>query len=130
VIISSSGMAEGGRVLHHLRNAIGNHRNLVLFVGFAARDTLARRMMDGEKRVRIFGEEFSVKCRVEKLDTFSAHGDRSDLIQYASFTPPHRLRHIFLMHGEPEQMDPLRNALRSKGYQNVHIPAPDQRFSL
>lgn len=130
VIISSSGMAEGGRILHHLRNNIGNHRNLVLFVGYAAKETLARKMMDGERKVKIFGEVHKVRCRVEKLDHFSAHADRGDLLKYAGMTPPERLKHIFLMHGELEQMEPLRHALRSQGYANVHMPERDEVFAL
>jgi metallo-beta-lactamase family protein len=130
IIISSSGMAEGGRILHHLRNTIGNHRNLVLFVGYAARETLARKMMDGERKVKIFGEEHTVRCRVATLDHFSAHADRGDLLKYVGMTPPERLNDIFLIHGEPEQMEPLRHALRSQGYGRVHMPEQDEEYTL
>ncbi|MBD3316246.1 MAG: MBL fold metallo-hydrolase, partial [Chitinivibrionales bacterium] len=130
VILSASGMAEGGRILHHLRNTVGNHRNLVLFVGYAAKETLARKMMDGERKVKIFGEEHKVRCRIAKLDHFSAHADRGDLLKYAAMTSPRRLKDIFLIHGELEQMEPLRHALRSRGYLNVHMPVQDQVFTL
>jgi metallo-beta-lactamase family protein len=130
VIIAPSGMAEGGRILHHLRNNIDNHRVQVLFVGFAAKDTLARKIMDGEKNVRIFGEEHKVRCKITTLDAFSAHADRKDLLRYIGFVPPEKLKQIFLVHGEPDQALPLRDALRSKGYPHVHYPAPGETLEV
>jgi len=123
IIISASGMAEGGRILHHLRNNISDRRTLVLFVGHAAKHTLARKLIDGEKKVRIFGEEHTVRCRIETIDAFSAHADRQDLLKYVDTNSPSRLNDIFLVHGELEQIEPLCHALRSKGYKKVHIPA-------
>ena len=122
IIISASGMAEGGRVLHHLRNSIEDRRTLVLFVGHAVKETLARKIVDGEKKVKIFGEEFKVKCQVETMDAFSAHADRKDLLKYVDINSPSKLNDIFLVHGELEQIESLRDALRSKKYKNVHIP--------
>ncbi len=130
IIISASGMAEGGRVLHHLRNSIENHRNLVLFVGYAAKETLARKIMDGEKKVRIFSEEYTVKCNVETIDAFSAHADRHELLKYVDTNSPTKLKDIFLVHGELDQLESFRNALRSKGYQKVHIPSLGDTFTL
>ena len=103
VIISGSGMCEGGRVLHHLRNNIADPRTLCLFVGFAARETLARKLIDGWKRVRIFGEEHEVQCGIKVIDAFSAHADRNSLLDYLALNPPQHLKHLFLVHGEPEQ---------------------------
>ncbi len=130
IIISASGMAEGGRILHHLRNSVGNHRTLVLFVGYAARDTLARKIMDGEKKIRIFGEEYKVKCKIEIIDAFSAHADRHELLRYVDTNRPEKLKDIFLVHGEPDQLEPFRNALRSKGYPNVKIPSLGDAYTL
>ncbi len=130
IVISASGMAEGGRILHHLRNSVGNHRNLLLFVGYAARDTLARKIMDGQRRVKIFGEEHTIKCRVETIDSFSAHADRRELLDYVAINDPRRLKHIFLMHGEEDQALSLKDALRSKGYENVHVPQLNETFKL
>jgi metallo-beta-lactamase family protein len=130
VIIAGSGMCEGGRILHHLRNNVGDHRTLVLFIGFAAKETLARKMLDGWKTVKIFGEEHEVKCRIRLIDAFSAHADRRDLLDYAEFNPPKRLNHLFLVHGEAEQALPLRDALRSRGHVNVHFPAFGQVVTL
>ncbi|MDG5814995.1 MBL fold metallo-hydrolase [Chitinispirillales bacterium ANBcel5] len=122
IIISGSGMAEGGRILHHLRNNIHNQRNLLLFVGFAAKDTLARKIMDGNKQIKIFGEEHTVRCKVKVMDAFSAHADRRELLDYVSLNTPERLKHIYLIHGEPDQALSFKDGLRSKGFQNVHYP--------
>jgi metallo-beta-lactamase family protein len=130
IIISASGMAEGGRILHHLRNNIGKKNNLVLFVGYAAKDTLARKIMDGEKVVRIFGEEHKVKARVEVMDSFSAHADRRDLLDYVKMSSPEKLKHVMLVHGEADQALSLRDALRSMGYPNVIFPEPDHTITL
>ncbi|MDP6775193.1 MAG: MBL fold metallo-hydrolase [Candidatus Latescibacteria bacterium] len=126
IIISASGMAEGGRVLHHLRNNIGDRKNMVLFVGYAARHTLARRIMDGERTVRIFGERHTVRCKVKTMDVFSAHADRDELLAYVDFCPPKRLQHLFLVHGEPGEALPLKADLEEKGYRQVHYPADSE----
>ncbi|HBZ00228.1 MAG TPA: MBL fold metallo-hydrolase, partial [candidate division Zixibacteria bacterium] len=130
IIISASGMAEGGRILHHLKNNIENHRNLILFVGYAAQETLARRIMDGDKVVKIFGEEYQVRAQVKSMDVFSAHGDKNDLINFAKASKPEKLKNIFLVHGEPEQALPLRDNLKSRGYINVEFPAPGALYEV
>jgi len=130
MIISASGMAEGGRILHHLRNNIEDHHNTVLLVGYAAQDTLARKLMDGEKTVKIFGEDFPVRCKVKAMDVFSAHADRRGLLDYVKHSPPDRLKSIFLVHGEPDQATPLLDAFRSKGYGTVEYPAPGQAYEI
>ena len=129
VVISGSGMAEGGRILHHLRNNIDNPKNLILFVGYAAKETLARKIMDGKSVVKILGEEHTVRSKIKMLDAFSAHADRRDLLDYVSLNSTERLKHIFLIHGEQDQVIPLRDELRSKGYQNVYYPAPGEVFT-
>jgi metallo-beta-lactamase family protein len=115
-------MAEGGRILHHLRNNIENPRNTVLFLGYAAQETLARKMMDGAHTVKIFGEEHAVRCKIRIMDEFSAHADSRDLLNYATITPPEKLRTVILVHGEREQSVPFGEALKAKGYLNVHYP--------
>ena len=126
IIISGSGMCEGGRILHHLRNNIENHRNLILFVGYSANETLGRKLMDGMKTVKIFGEPHEVKCQIKIIDAFSAHADRRELLDYVAATPPERLKHVVLVHGESEQSLPFRDALRSKGYENVYYPGMEE----
>ena len=130
IIISASGMLEGGRILHHLENCIGDRKTLLLFVGYCAHHTLGRRILDGYEKVKIFGQEYDVKCRIEKLDAFSAHADRHELLHYLNTCSPEKLKHIFLVHGELEGMESFRNALRSKGYHNVHIPEEHEMYEI
>ena len=78
-------MAEAGRILHHLKNNIENPKNLILFVGYAAQHTLARRIMDGNKDIKIFGEPHRVNAEVKLMDDFSGHADKNELIEYMSF---------------------------------------------
>ncbi|MEJ2719928.1 MAG: MBL fold metallo-hydrolase [bacterium] len=130
IIISASGMAEGGRILHHLKNNIEDDRNTILFVGFAAEDTLARRLMDGEKNVRIFGEQYDVKSEVITMPYFSAHADRDDLIEFLEGTPPKKLKKVFLVHGEKEQLFALKERAVERGYKNVEVPERLDSFKL
>lgn len=130
IIISSSGMCEGGRILHHLRNNVENPKNLILFVGYAAKETLARKLMDGNRVVRIFGVEHAVKCKIKIIDAFSAHADSRELIDYVSLTPPEKLGHIVLVHGEEDQAMPLRDALIERGYANIHYPSAQETMSF
>jgi metallo-beta-lactamase family protein len=124
IVISASGMAEGGRILHHLRNNIGNPRNVVLLVGFAAEHTLARKLMDGAETVRIFGEEHRVRCRVVRMDDFSAHADRGGLLELLRHQPVQRLRGLFLVHGEEDQSEAFAQTAKSLGYRSVLVPSP------
>jgi metallo-beta-lactamase family protein len=130
IIIAASGMAEGGRILHHLRNNVHEKRNMVLFVGFAARHTLARRLMDGKKKVRIFGDQYEVKCEVKTMPYFSGHADRKGLLDYLDGQSTERLKNVFLVHGEVSQAEALQAGIREKGFTNVHIPAPGDTHTV
>jgi len=130
IIISASGMAEGGRILHHLANNIGNPKNLILFVGYAAEHTLARKIMDGVERVNILGEEHSVKCKIKTMDYFSAHADQNELLDYLHLNPANKLKNMFLVHGEEEQALPLKEKMLQKGYKNVDFPVSEEKFVI
>lgn len=130
IIIAASGMAEGGRILHHLKNNVGNERNTVLFVGFAAEHTLARRLMDGDKDVRIFGEAHRVKCEIVSMPYFSAHADRSGLLEFVLKSPAEKLKKIFVVHGELDQAEALRETLVKRGYRDVVIPERLEAFTF
>ena len=130
IIISASGMAEGGRILHHLKNNIENSKNLILFVGYAAEHTLARKIMDGDKTVNIFGDAYTVNSKIKKFDYFSAHADQKGLLDYIKFNNPDKLKNIFLVHGEEEQAVPLKDKIKSKGFKNVHFPASGDIFEI
>jgi metallo-beta-lactamase family protein len=130
IIISASGMAEGGRILHHLRNNIGNSKNLVLFVGYAAEHTLARRIIDGAKEVNIFGEKHVINCKIKKMDYFSGHADQGELLGYLSLNNPEKLKNIFLVHGEESQSLAFREELIKAGYKKVYYPVSGEIFEV
>lgn len=130
IIISASGMAEGGRILHHLRNNIGNPKNLILFVGYAAQHTLARRIMDGNEEIKIFGETFRVQSKVKIMDYFSGHADQTELLDYLKFCPQETLKNLFLVHGEEDQANPFKEKLIERGYKNVHFPSSGNIFTI
>lgn len=128
IIISASGMAEAGRILHHLANNIENHRNCILFVGYAAQETLARKIMDGMKEVNILGDVYRVNAEVVRMDYFSAHADQKGLLEYLKLNNPSKLKTIFLVHGEPEQSLPLQEKIISKGFRSVEYPKRGDMF--
>ncbi len=132
VIIAGSGMCENGRIRHHLFHGLGDVRNSVLLVGFQAPYTLGRRLRDGERKVRIFGEQIMVNARVRSLEGFSAHADRNDLLEFAAgLAGRHALKRIFLVHGESDAMHALREAYAERGLAaQVYIPESGERFPL
>lgn len=101
IIISASGMCEFGRVLHHLNNNLADPKNLVLIVGYQAQNTLGRKLVNGDKSVKIFGEMVDVKAEVAVVDAFSGHADRSDLIDFVSHVKG--VKEVFVVHGEENQ---------------------------
>jgi metallo-beta-lactamase family protein len=130
IIISASGMAEAGRILHHLRNNIENAANTVLFVGFQAENTLGRRLLDGLSPVRIFGEQHIVRARIERIDGYSAHADRDELLDWVGHMDRKRLRQVFLVHGEIEPATALAQGIQALGIDQVAIPERGDRFEL
>jgi metallo-beta-lactamase family protein len=122
VIISASGMAEAGRILHHLRNNISDPRNTVLIVGFCADHTLAKRIVDRERVVRIFGEPHALKAEVEVMNSYSAHADEPELLEFIGRLDRQRLKRVFLVHGDPSRQVDLANALEDEGYSEVITP--------
>ncbi len=110
IIISASGMCEAGRILHHLKNNIGDSRTTVLFVGYCAENTLGRRIRDGEREVPILGGRYKVRAKIEIIDSFSGHADHSELIDYFKRTTGSKSR-VWLVHGEPDSAAHLRDAL-------------------
>jgi metallo-beta-lactamase family protein len=121
IIISASGMCESGRILHHLKNNIENPKNTILVVGFMAKDTLGRKIVERRERVKIFGEEYTLRAQVEIIDAFSAHADRSELLEYVNHTKDF-LKGVFVVHGEEEQSQALADGIKDLGIQNVIVP--------
>jgi metallo-beta-lactamase family protein len=130
IIISASGMAEAGRILHHLKNNVEDARNTVLIVGWQAPHTLGRRLVERQPVIKIFGEEYRLKARVETLNGFSAHADRDGLLGYARQLGPGRLQGAFVVHGEEASSLALAEGLRNLGIQRVAVPRPAETFQL
>jgi metallo-beta-lactamase family protein len=122
VIVSASGMAEAGRILHHLRNNIEDPRNSILIVSWQAPHTLGRRLADRVKEVKIFGEVFQRRAKVFTIGGFSAHAGQPFLVEYA-LESRQRLGQIFLVHGEQRGADPLKVQLAQAGLKQVSFPA-------
>ena len=131
IIISASGMCDVGRIKHHLKHNIWNPKSTILFVGYQAVGTLGRKIVDGAKKVKILGEEFSVNARVEYIEGFSGHADQSGLVNFACSFNEKMPKHIFLIHGEYESQLALKEKLKEQ-LPDVDIEIPDygQEFTL
>jgi len=130
IIISASGMAEAGRVKHHIRNNIGDPKNTILIVGYAEPRSLAGRLRNGATEVKIFGEEHQVKAEVRVVDGMSAHADYIEMLKYLGCQDADKVKKFFLVHGEEESMLPWKSRLESKGFKSVYIPHLHESFEL
>ena len=128
IIISASGMCENGRILHHLKNNIENPRNMVLIVGFMAKDTLGRRIVEGEETVRIFGQLHELRAEVVVLNAFSSHADEDGLVEYVRECSG-KLKQVFIVHGEKDQAEALRTDLKRLNVK-VRIPSKGETVYL
>jgi metallo-beta-lactamase family protein len=128
IIISSSGMAEAGRIKHHLKHNLWKPEAHIVMVGYQAQGTLGRRLLEGDKRVRIFGEEIAVKAHIHEISGFSAHADREQLLAWASHFVAPRL--TLLTHGEPGPAFSLKKALEERFSFRVEVPELLETFPL
>ena len=129
IIIAASGMAESGRILHHLAHGLGDHRNLVLFVGFQAEHTLGRRIQSGEEIVRILGQDLPRRAEVETIGGYSAHADRTELRAWVRrLGGP--IRRAFVVHGEAPALAAMAAILKEEGVREVIQPTHGQAFEL
>jgi metallo-beta-lactamase family protein len=121
IIIAASGMVESGRVLHHIANHAGDHRNCILFVGFQAEHTLGRRIQEGQSPIRIYGELVDRRCEVESIGGYSAHADAAELRAWVrQLGGP--IRRAFVVHGETPGLRAMADILREEGVKEVHVP--------
>jgi len=130
MIISSSGMCEAGRIQHHLKNNIEDSNNIVLIVGYAAQHTLGRRIIEKEEIVKIFGQEMNLNAEVIVLNSFSAHADANELIDYVNQFDEEMLKHIFLVHGDLDQQEIFKKKILENGFSRVTIPDKGDVFVL
>ncbi len=129
IIISASGMCEGGRVLHHLRRNIGDPKTTILFVGFQAENTLGRKILQGDKIARIYGEEHEVRAKIEEIDGYSAHADEGELLDFIDAIP-NKPERVFVVHGEPDATKAMAAGLSKLGIKNVIVPERGDRFEF
>jgi len=130
IIISSSGMCEAGRILHHLKNNIEDPKNTIMIVGFMAAHTLGRRIAERRTDVKIFGQPYQLKAQVKILNTFSAHADYNEILNYLGKIDKTRLKKIFLVHGEDDALNNLQKLILESGVKEVQIVDPETEYNL
>ena len=130
VIISASGMAEGGRVRHHIRNAVSDQKNTILMVGYASPDSLAGRLLAGDKSVYLFRENLPVHAEIQSIRSMSAHGDYEDLLHFLSCQDPASVQQLFLVHGEYDVQQKFAQRIREHGFNHVSIPEYHQEYDF
>ena len=129
LVLSASGMCEGGRILHHLRNNVEDSRNTILITGFQAENTLGRKILNGDREVPIFGEPMQLRAEVVSLDELSGHADQRELIEWMRPLAA-RLKRVFLVHGEPSQGAALAEVIRKEFRLDVQQPSRGHSFLL
>jgi metallo-beta-lactamase family protein len=130
IIVSASGMMQAGRIRHHIRNNIEDPGAGLLVVGYCAPGTLGARIRDGFDEINLFGREYKVKAKVFQMDSFSAHGDEEEMLDYLDQQDRNKLKKIFLVHGDEEAQDDFTKALRKKGFGKIETPHLFQEFNL
>ena len=130
IIVSSSGMVQGGRVEHHVEANISNPYCTILMIGFAAEGTLGARLLNGQNYIEIRGKKMDMLANVERIDVFSGHGDCADLLEFVHWQAPGQLKKLFLVHGEYESMQIFQSRLIEEGYADVEIPKKGQSYEL
>lgn len=128
IVISASGMCEAGRIRHHLKHSLWSEKNTVLFVGYQAVGTLGRRLIDGEKQVRLFGEDISVNARIEYIEGFSGHADQTALLNWFD-NIKQKPANVFIVHGEEESQEVFAEKIKERGV-NVVIPNRGDVFEI
>lgn len=130
IIIAASGMMEAGRIRHHLRNSLHDPANAVLVVGFCAPGTLGDKLLRGAEEVSLFGDRVPVKARILRMDFYSAHADRGELVRFLQCQDPGQVRRVFLVHGVDHALEGLRERLLEGGFKKVVIPERGERYEL
>lgn len=130
IIISSSGMVQGGRVEAHVEANIGNPYATILMIGYASEGTLGWRLLNGQDTISIRGKQYPVLANIEKIDVFSGHGDQNDLINFVKMQDPEKLKGIFLVHGEQQSMAEFQSKIQEIGYHSVETPLRGNTYEL
>ncbi len=130
IIISASGMCDVGRIKHHLKHNLWDPKNTILFVGYQAPGTLGYSIVNGAKKVKIFGEEIAVNARIEYIEGYSGHADQEGLMNFVYSFNNQKPKHIFLVHGEDEAKETLKQKIENEAKINVTIPSYGEKYEL
>ncbi len=130
IIISASGMADAGRVKHHIANNVSNKRTTILIVGWCSPNSLGRKLLRGDKEVRIFGESHIVRAEVVVMNEFSAHGDYNEMLKFLSCQEPSKVKQIFMVHGDEDVLPQWKTKLETAGFRNVISPKLHETFEV
>lgn len=130
VIISASGMAEAGRIKHHIANNISDPKNTILMVGYCAPATLGARLMKGVKEVSIHGNIYEVKAEIKKIESYSGHGDYNEMLKYLECQVASAIEQTFIVHGEYETQKKYASKMQEAGFRNIEIPASGSEYEL
>ena len=122
-------MCEAGRILHHLKNNIEDPKNTILIVGWQAPNTLGRRIVEKQPKVKIFGEEYQLKAEVVTINGFSAHADRRELLNWTGHFSK-KASQTYIVHGEEDASFALADGLSNQGYRDVNVPTLGQRYKI
>jgi metallo-beta-lactamase family protein len=128
VIMAGSGMCTAGRIRHHIKHNIWDEKNTLLFVGYQADSTLGRYLLSGEKSVKMMGMELAVEAKIEKIDGFSAHADKDELVRWMEYFEK-RPKKVFIVHGEPDSQIAFKKNLQKRGF-NCVIPNIEDSFEI
>lgn len=128
IIIAGSGMCNGGRIMHHLKHRLWNPKNSIIFVGYQVKGTLGRSIVDGEKLIKIYGEDIIAKAKIYTINGFSAHADQSELVDW--IRPIEGLKNICLIHGETDKMEIFANVIKNELGHEAHIMEYGVKFTL
>ncbi len=130
VIISASGMAEAGRIKHHIKNNCENPNNTILIVGYCSPNSLGYQIKNKAEKLRIFGDDLVLRANVEVMDSFSAHGDYNEMIDYLACQDTSKVKKVFLVHGELDTQTAFKDKLEKVGYRSVEIPMHKEGFII
>ena len=130
IIISASGMADAGRIKHHIANNIDDKRNTILIVGYCEPHSLGGKLMNGIKEVKIYGEYFKVVAEIGTMRSMSAHGDYNDLCQFLACQNPALVKTLFVVHGEEVVQLEFQKRLEKKNFKDVRVPHMHEEFNF
>lgn len=130
MIISSSGMIQGGRIEHHVKENLRVPSSTILMIGYAAEGTIGRDLIDGASQIEGHKKAIEVKANIESIDVFSGHGDLEDLIRFVKWQDPKKLKKVFLVHGDIPSMQGFQQTLRDLSYESVEMPTRGQSYEL